>query len=227
MLMTAFDTATYFTLQEARFKKLFPDGEPVWAALKQIPAWLESAKELGWIEGEVAEGAYLEDSELIYIGKGTIVEPGAYIRGPAWIGENCVVRHGAYIRGNVIAAKGVVIGHDTEVKQAIFLEGAHAAHFAYIGDAILGAKVNLGAGVKLANLRLDRSEVQVAGKGTGLKKFGAIIGDGCQIGCNSVLNPGVMMGMGCDVAPLVSVRGVIPADSIITSPLSLVVSPKK
>ena len=125
-----------------------------------------------------------------------------------------------------MADRGVVIGHDTEVKNALFLEGAHAAHFAYVGDALLGAGVNLGAGVKLANLKLSRKEIFIDGKSTGLKKFGAVIGDGTQIGCNAVLNPGTLIGRHTDISPLANVQGVIPENSRVLSNLSIVVSPK-
>lgn len=201
-------------------------GAPVWEALKEIEKWLKT-QTFGTSEAEISPEAYLVNPEQIYLAKGVIVEPGAYIKGPVWIGENSIVRHGAYIRGNVIAGKGVVIGHDTEVKNSLFLDGAHAAHFAYVGDSILGTKVNLGAGVKLANLKLNSQEVAITGTRTGLRKFGSIIGDNCQIGCNAVLNPGTLVGMNSFIHPLVNVGGIIPVSSSVSQKLSIVVSPIK
>ena len=216
----------YFDTAHCPFAEIFDEARPVWEALKKIRAWLKKQK-LGQIEGEVSSSAFLVNPEEIYIGKGAVVEPGAYLKGPLWIGEGATIRHGAYLRGDLIAGDKVVIGHDTEVKQAIFLTGAHAAHFAYVGDSILGRDVNLGAGVKLANLRLNGQEISVAGISTGLRKFGAVIGDGTQVGCNAVLNPGTLVGRGSDIFPLVNVSGLIPARSRVTSHLSVEIRPKK
>lgn len=210
----------FFDLSDSPFIDLFDEELPVWAALKRLSSWLKGQK-LGVIEGSVSSGAYLVNPELISIGKGSVVEPGAYLKGPLWLGENCVVRHGAYLRGEVVAASGVVLGHDTEVKHSIFLKGAHAAHFAYVGDSIVGAHVNLGAGVKLANLRLDDKEVVA-----GMRKLGAVIGDGSQIGCNAVLNPGTFVGKEVDIYPLVNAGGTIPSHSRVSTKLSVEVRAK-
>lgn len=136
--------------------------------------------------------------EKIAIGKGVLVEPGALIKAPAIIGDSSEIRHGAYLRGYCLTGTGCVIGHTTEVKNSIFLNNAKAGHFAYLGDSILGNNVNLGAGTKLANLRLIRGEIAIRTKSgpvlTGLEKLGAILGDDVQTGCNSVTNPGTIMG---------------------------------
>ena len=141
--------------------------------------------------------SFLINPELISIGKGTVIEPGAYIKGPCIIGENCTVRHGAYIRGDFIAGNNCVIGHDTEVKNCVMLNDARAGHFAYLGDTVVGNDVNLGAGTKCANLKLDGRPIIVHCEGTriatGVKKFGAILGDGAQTGCNTVTNPGTLL----------------------------------
>ncbi len=188
-------TADFFDLKEFKHAVLFEGIEHVWESLAHIKAYLASYNFC--IHGQVDPRSYLVYPELISIGKGTVVEAGAYIQGPCIIGENCQVRHGAYIRGGVITGDGVVIGHTTEAKNAIFLNGAHAAHFSYIGDSILGNKVNLGAGVKCANFRLDQRKIHVHFEGkkysTELRKLGAILGDGSQIGCNSVTNPGTLL----------------------------------
>jgi NDP-sugar pyrophosphorylase family protein len=164
------------------------------------------------------EGAHLLDKN-IFIGPGSVVEPGVVIKGPTYIGANCEIRHGAYIRGSVLLGNGSIVGHATEVKNSIFLDGAHAPHFAYVGDSILGNRVNLGAGTRLANVKLNRAHVVVKvadnSYDTGLRKFGAVVGDGVQTGCNAVLNPGTLLGPGCMVYALTLLRGYYPANTII------------
>lgn len=170
------------------------------------------------IEGHVAAGAFVEGR--VYIAKGAHVEPTAYIQGPCYIGPDAQVRHGAYIRGQVYVGRGAVVGHTTEVKGSVFFDEAKAGHFAYVGDSILGCDVNLGAGTKLANLPLVRREVRVihprSGRviSTGLKKFGAIVGDRAQTGCNSVLSPGTLMMPQSAVYPCVHFRGTLAADEV-------------
>jgi len=142
-------------------------------------------------------GAFLADEE-IEIGSGSLVEPGAYIRGPALIGPSSEVRQGAYIRGSALIGTGCVVGHASEVKNALFLDGAKAGHFAYVGDSILGFGVNLGAGTKLANLKIIEGTIRLkTDEGlvdTGRRKLGAILGDGTETGCNSVTSPGALLG---------------------------------
>ncbi len=154
----------------------------------------------------------------IEIGRGAIVEPGAYIKGPAIIGPGTLVRHGAYIRGNVITGAGCVIGHATEMKNSVLLGNSKAGHFAYIGDSILG-EVNLGAGTKLANLKISDSEivVRIAGEtyNTGLRKLGAIMGDGCSTGCNSTIAPGTIMAKNVLLYPNTNARGFYGPGSIV------------
>ena len=216
--MSSFSPEEYFDLSAFAHAALFREGEPVWDCLKRIKEYLLSLP-LGSIRGVVEAGAYLVNPELISIGKGTIVEPGAYIKGPCIIGENCQVRHGSYIRGNLIAGNRCVIGHATEIKNSVFLDGAHAGHFAYVGDSILGNHVNLGAGTKCANLRFDDQTVYVRLNGkfidSGLRKFGAIFGDLALTGCNSVTNPGTLMGKESRLAPCATAQGVVPARSVI------------
>lgn len=210
-----------FDLSLFAHRALFSEEIYVWDALKKVESYIRTQK-LGNIEIEIPDGVHLVHPELISIGKGTVIEPGAYIKGPCIIGENCQVRQGAYIRGNVIVGNHCVIGHDTEMKSVIMLDYANAAHFAYLGDSILGNRVNLGAGTKCANLRLDHGEVKVEIEGkkvaTGLKKFGAILGDDTQLGCNSVTNPGTVTGKGVFCYPCVNFGGVIPAKSVVKNP---------
>lgn len=207
------EPSLFFSLERYEHKALFVEGIPVWAALHNIAKYLKE-KNPCKIEITVPQGVILERPELISIGKGTIIEPGAYLQGPCIIGRNCVIRHGAYIRESTICGNHCVIGHGTETKNSILLNYAHATHFTYVGDSILGNWVNLGAGVKCANLRIDRKEVRVLVDGikvkTGLKKLGAIIGDRAQIGCNTVLNPGTLFGKESIAFPLLNLSGFIP-----------------
>jgi bifunctional N-acetylglucosamine-1-phosphate-uridyltransferase/glucosamine-1-phosphate-acetyltransferase GlmU-like protein len=165
-----------------------------------------------WLEGEhvpeatlICPGAVFADKR-VELGRGVLIEPDAFIKGPAIIGDNTEVRQGAYVRGDVLVGAGCVVGHATEVKHAVFLDGAKAGHFAYVGDSILGNDVNLGAGTKFANLKFAPGTVSISlpdgsRVDTGRRKMGAILGDGCQTGCNSVTNPGVLLGPGSLVAP--------------------------
>ena len=203
----------FFTLEGFAHADLFDGCSYPWQALGALEEYIK-AKELGQIRVEVPAGAHLINPELISIGEGTVIEPGAYIQGPCIIGKNCVVRHGAYVRGSVLVGDGCMIGHDTEIKHSILLNNASAAHFNYVGDSILGNGVNLGAGVKCANLRLDHHPIHVNVLGerinTQLTKLGAIIGDGAQVGCNCVINPGTILGRNSFCFPCLNIYGVIP-----------------
>ena len=152
----------------------------------------------------VMAGAVLMGTR-IRLGRGVLIESGALVKEPAIIGDQSEVRHGAYLRGYCLVGKRCVIGHATEVKHSVFLNDAKAGHFAYLGDSILGGNVNLGAGTKMANLRFIRGDVKVRTPdgilNTGLKKFGAVLGDNVQTGCNSVTNPGTVIGRGCILMP--------------------------
>ncbi|MBM4305902.1 MAG: glucose-1-phosphate thymidylyltransferase [Deltaproteobacteria bacterium] len=158
----------------------------------------------------ILPGAYLANDKII-IGPGTIVEPGAFIKGPVIIGSQCEIRQGAYIRGDCIVGDKCVVGHTTEMKGSILLNGAKAAHFAYVGDSILGKDVNLGAGTKLANLKMIPGSITVTVDkkryDTGRRKLGAILGDRTETGCNSVTSPGTVMGPGSIVYSGVAVPG--------------------
>ena len=186
----------FFDLQGFLHRDLFKLDLPVWDSLRMLESYLDSLS-LGKIECDIPKEVTLVNPSKISIGKGTRVESGSYIEGPCSIGEDSQVRHGAYVRPYVLTGKRCVIGHSTEVKHSILLDGAQAPHFNYVGDSILGKGVNLGAGVICANFRLDQGEVIVEIEGkrfkTGLRKFGAVLGDLSQIGCNSVLNPGVLL----------------------------------
>lgn len=168
----------------------------------------------------VCAGAVLAD-DRIQLGKGTVIEPGALVKGPAMIGDHTEVRQGAYMRGNCLVGNGCVVGHTTEMKSSIMLDGAKAGHFAYIGDSILGRDVNLGAGTKLANLKIVDTEITLRIEGqtykTGLRKFGAILGDKVEMGCNSVSSPGTLLGKDSLVYPAVNVPGgYYPNNSVVS-----------
>jgi UDP-N-acetylglucosamine diphosphorylase / glucose-1-phosphate thymidylyltransferase / UDP-N-acetylgalactosamine diphosphorylase / glucosamine-1-phosphate N-acetyltransferase / galactosamine-1-phosphate N-acetyltransferase len=170
---------------------------------KSLNQWLLEAldtlgaKNSSIIKGDVHPGAFMDG--VVYVSEGAVVEPTAYIIGPCVIGPAAQIKHGAYIRGNAWIGARAVVGHATEVKGSIFLDDAKAGHFAYVGDSILGRSVNLGAGTKLANLKLKGDEVTVKHPQTGapiksgLRKLGAIIGDSAQTGCNAVLSPGSVL----------------------------------
>ncbi len=212
-------TTDFFDLDGYEHRSVFYDSnvEYVWDVLRLLGDYLDQLV-VPEIHGKLMKGAYLLD-EKIFIGPGSEVEPGAVIKGPTYIGANTQIRQGAYIRGGVLVGDNCVVGHSTEIKNSIMLPGAHAAHFAYVGDSILGNHVNLGAGSRLANLKLDQTNVtvRVAERtyDTGLRKLGAIVGDRVEIGCNAVLNPGTLLGPRCMAYPLTLLQGFYPANSLI------------
>ena len=153
-----------------------------------------------------------ESKGPVMIELGAIIEPSTHFIGPCFVGKGATIRHGAYIRENAWICSSALVGHCSEVKHSILLPGAKAPHFNYVGDSILGKAVNLGAGVKLSNLRNDGAEVFLrigdVRSSSGLRKFGAILGEGCQLGCNAVTNPGTILGCNSTVWPNVTVTGV-------------------
>ncbi len=165
------------------------------------------------IKGKVSPQAVLEGA--VYVAEGAEVGPFAYIQGPTFIGPGAEVRHGAFIRGSAFIGAKAVVGHTTEVKGSIFLDEAKAGHFAYVGDSILGHDVNLGAGTKLANLKLRGNEVSVLHPildekvGSGLRKLGSLLGDKAQTGCNAVLSPGSILLPNTGVLPCVHYLGTL------------------
>jgi NDP-sugar pyrophosphorylase family protein len=219
-----FHPGDFFDLTTFEYADLFEGVEYVWEALTRLEDYLLShTPRENSLRGAVHPGAFLV-GEHILIEEGAIVEPGAYIEGPAIIGRGAVVRHGAYVRANTLAARASLIGHTTETKNTIFLPESKAAHFAYVGDSILGNRVNLGAGTKLANFRLGGGVIKLRLDGkplsTGRNKLGAILGDDCQLGCICVCNPGTLLGPRCAVRPLTNVQGYHPARSQLKPPAS-------
>jgi UDP-N-acetylglucosamine diphosphorylase / glucose-1-phosphate thymidylyltransferase / UDP-N-acetylgalactosamine diphosphorylase / glucosamine-1-phosphate N-acetyltransferase / galactosamine-1-phosphate N-acetyltransferase len=165
------------------------------------------------VRGQVHPTAVL--SGRVFVDAEAKVGPHALIEGPAWLGRGAEVGHGAYLRGNVVLAPGAKVGHASEVKRSVFLPKAAAPHFNYVGDSVLGAKVNLGAGVKLANFRALSGTIKVGEIDTGLRKFGAALGDGVSLGCNCVTAPGTIVGARTVAYHGVMLRGIYPADTVV------------
>ncbi len=218
----------FFDLSKTKHADIFAGVEYVWEALKRISDYVEKNLKPG-IEGEVLPGACV--GENVFIGKGTVVEPGAYVKGPAIIGENCELRNGCYIRENVIVGDGVVVGNSSELKGSLMFDNSQIPHFAYVGDSIMGWRAHLGAGVKLSNVKLIREPIVVMVEGksynTGLIKFGAIIGDEVDIGCNSVLNPGTIIGKRTVMYTNVCWRGYCPPNSVVKLRQTIEVAPRR
>lgn len=166
----------------------------------------------------LSENEYEKRGENIWIARSAKIAPTAYLNGPLIVCPNAEVRHCAFIRGSAIVGEGAVIGNSTELKNCIIFNNAQVPHYNYIGDSILGFKAHLGAGAITSNLKSDRSVVTISANeekiNSGLIKFGAIVGDNVEVGCNSVLNPGTVVGRKSTVYPLSMVRGFIPHNSI-------------
>src|SRR6195952_3538031 len=186
-----FAPSDYPNLDQTAHSKLFENQKYVWDALKQIASYLQFRLKPA-VLGDLIGKPFISNS--VFVGAGTVIEQGAVLKGPAWIGENCHIRSGCYVRENVIAGDGVVMGNSCEFKNCILFDEAQVPHFNYVGDSILGYRAHLGAGVILSNGKLDHREIHVGAAdgeiATGLTKFGAVIGDRPEIGCNAVINPG-------------------------------------
>lgn len=221
--------ADFFELSDPLVAALFEECTYVWQAVGKIGWHVERlTQDRRQISGEVMSGAFVGEG-AIYIAEGARIEPGAFVQGPAYIGAGCVVRHGALVRENVIMLPGSVLGHASEAKNSLFLPHAHAPHFNYVGDSILGHRANLGAGTKLSNLTMVSEKDRETGRrptiqiqiediiyDTELAKLGAILGDDAQTGCNSVLNPGCLLGPRALVYANLSLRkGYYAPDTII------------
>ena len=209
-----FTVAELFDLAQTEHAALFDGCTYAWEALKKIEPYL--AKVTKQNPPPRFPGATIGDR--VIIGEGTIVEPGAMIKGPAIIGKNCQIRHNAYIREHVIVGDDCVVGNSSELKNVLLFNGCQVPHFNYLGDTILGYKAHVGAGVIASNLKSLPGNVTVEKDGvpfdTGLRKFGALVGDHAEIGCNSVLNPGSIIGRGAVIYPGVNWRGILPANNI-------------
>jgi NDP-sugar pyrophosphorylase family protein len=211
-----FTPADLFDLSQSEHARIFDGCKFAWDALKQIESYL-GAHLKPELRNRCEGRAFIGDK--VFIGEGTVVEDGAMIKGPAIIGRNCQIRHNAYIRENVIIGDQCVVGNSSELKNALLFNGAQVPHFNYIGDSILGHKAHLGAGVKVSNFKLFPGNIEVEIDGqpfdTGLRKFGAMLGDHAEVGCNAVLNPGSVIGRNSVIYPNVFWRGILPANMIV------------
>ena len=222
-----FAAADFLDLSKTEHGSLFQDSVPVWEALKQIGNYLERFLQPR-MNGTIAGSPFI--GERVTIGSGTVIENGATVIGPAWIGNNCHLRSGCYIRENVIVGNGVVLGNSCEFKNCVVFDHAQIPHFSYVGDSILGYKAHLAAGVILSNVRLDRQEISVryheARIATGLRKFGAIVGDKAEIGCNTVISPGSIIGRCSLIYPLTHFSGVLAENTILQNHQNLRTVPR-
>ena len=210
--MEACKISNLYNLDETIAKDLFEGATYPWEVLPKISAFI---LQLG---STLSEEEYEKIGEDVWIARSATVAPTAYIHGPAIIGKNAEVRHCAFIRGNAIVGEGAVVGNSTELKNVVLFNKVQVPHYNYVGDSILGYKAHMGAGSITSNVKSDKKLVVVKdGRErieTGLKKFGAMLGDEVEVGCGSVLNPGTVVGRHSSIYPLSSVREVVPANSI-------------
>ncbi len=210
--MYSLKTKELFDLSHTLAGKLLQTCEYPWYALPRIKDHILR------LIASLPDGEYYSPSENVRISKKATVAPNTTILGPTIIGAETEVRPGAFIRGSVIVGKNCVVGNSCELKNAILFDSVQAPHFNYVGDSILGYRSHTGAGVITSNVKSDKTLVTVKTEDgiieTGLKKFGAMIGDCVEVGCNSVLNPGTVIGKSSNIYPLSSVRGTVPPNSI-------------
>lgn len=201
-----------YTLEETIAGEIFRGATYPWEVLSRIGDFIVT------LGNTLSEELYEKKGDNVWIARNAKVYPSACINGPAIIDEEAEVRHCAFIRGNAIVGKGAVVGNSTELKNVILFNKVQVPHYNYVGDSILGYKAHMGAGSITSNVKSDKTLVVVrAGEEsleTGLKKFGAMLGDHVEVGCNSVLNPGTVIGRQSNVYPTSMVRGFIPAHSI-------------
>jgi len=201
-----------YTLSETIAEEVFQGYEYPWEVLPLISDYIVT------LGNSLDPEKYKKTGNNIWIAKNAKVAPTAFINGPAIIDEEAEVRHCAFIRGNAIVGKGAVVGNSTELKNVILFNKVQVPHYNYVGDSILGFKAHMGAGSITSNVKSDKTLVVVKGEEgeltTGLKKFGAMLADEVEVGCNSVLNPGSVIGKNSNVYPLSMVRGVVKGNSI-------------
>jgi NDP-sugar pyrophosphorylase family protein len=211
-----FEPSELFDLGQTAHGAVFDGCKYAWEALGNIAAYL-AALPAPQLRNRCEGTAYI--GEHVAIGEGTVLEDGVMILGPAIIGQNCQIRHNAYLRQNVIIGDGCVVGNASELKNSILFNKAQAPHFNYVGDSILGFQAHLGAGVKISNFKMFPGNITVEMDGrpfdTGLRKFGALLGDHSEVGCNAVLNPGSILGRGSVIYPNVLWRGILPERMIV------------
>lgn len=205
-------TQELFDLEHTMARELLSGFEYPYEALPHIKSFVYSLIQ------SLDKSEYYSPCEGVWISNGATVAKSALIEAPTVICKNTEIRHNAYIRGGVLVGEGCVIGNSTELKNCIIFDNAQVPHFNYVGDSILGYRSHLGAGAIISNLKSDKSNVTLKldgeRKDTGLRKFGAMVGDFVEVGCNSVLNPGTVIGRNSNVYPTSCVRGIVPANSI-------------
>ena len=206
------EISALYSLEETIAKGIFDGARYPWEVLVKISEFIVK------LGSTLPEERYEKKGENVWIAKSAVVYPSACINGPAIIDEEAEIRHCAFIRGSAIVGRGAVVGNSTELKNVILFNKVQVPHYNYVGDSILGYKAHMGAGSITSNVKSDKTLVVVrAGEEsieTGLKKFGAMLGDNVEVGCNSVLNPGTVIGRQSNIYPTSMVRGFIPANSI-------------
>ena len=211
-MLEALTVKENYSLDQTIAKDIFNGVTYPWEVLPKISNFI---LELG---ATLSEDEYEKRGENVWVAKSAKVAPTAFINGPAIIGKDAEVRHCAFIRGNAIVGEGAVVGNSTELKNVILFNKVQVPHYNYVGDSVLGYKSHMGAGSITSNVKSDKKLVVVkAGEEkieTGMKKFGAMLGDEVEVGCGSVLNPGTDVGNHSNIYPLSSVRGFVPANSI-------------
>ena len=211
-MLEALTVKENYSLDQTIAKDIFNGVTYPWEVLPKISSFI---LELG---ATLSEDEYEKRGENVWIAKSAKVAPTAFINGPAIIGKDAEVRHCAFIRGNAIVGEGAVVGNSTELKNVILFNKVQVPHYNYVGDSVLGYKSHMGAGSITSNVKSDKKLVVVkVGEEkieTGMKKFGAMLGDEVEVGCGSVLNPGTVVGNHSNIYPLSSVRGFVPANSI-------------
>ena len=204
-----------YDLKETIAEEIFQGKTYPWEVLPLIGTFIEK------LGKSLSSEEYDRIGENIWVAKSASIAPTVAINGPCIIGKNAEIRQCAFIRGNAIVGEGAVVGNSTELKNVILFNKVQVPHYNYVGDSVLGYKAHMGAGSITSNVKSDKKLVVIHGEDfeleTGMKKFGAMLGDGVEVGCNSVLNPGTVVGRNSNIYPLSSVRGVVPADSIYKS----------
>ena len=204
--------SSLYDMSQTIASKVFEGCTYPWEVLPRIGAFITELGET------LSEEEYNKVGENVWIAKSAKVAPTAYINGPAIIGKEAEVRHCAFIRGNAIVGEGAVVGNSTELKNVILFNKVQVPHYNYVGDSILGYRAHMGAGSITSNVKSDKSLVEITSNGkrmkTNLKKMGAMLGDNVEVGCNSVLNPGTVIGREANIYPLSMVRGYVKEKSI-------------
>jgi UDP-N-acetylglucosamine diphosphorylase / glucose-1-phosphate thymidylyltransferase / UDP-N-acetylgalactosamine diphosphorylase / glucosamine-1-phosphate N-acetyltransferase / galactosamine-1-phosphate N-acetyltransferase len=223
-----FKPTDLFDLSQTEHAAIFDGCTYGWDVLKKIKDYIKAHLKRELHNRCIGE-AHIGDD--VYIGPGTVVEDGVMIKGPAIIGKNCEIRHNAYIREDVIIGDGCIVGNSCELKNSLLFNNCQVPHFSYVGDSVFGYKAHLGAGVKISNVKLVKGNVMVEIDGqpfdTGLRKFGALLADNTDVGCNTVINPGSIIGRGSVIYPCTNWRGYLPPGHIAKNKAAIEVVARK